>query len=260
MTNQLNMVQHEEFGKLEILMIDSKPYFPATECASVLGYSNPQKAVRDHCREDGCTNRSVIDKLGREQQKRYINEGNLYRLIVRSKLPAALRFEQWVFDEVLPSIRQHGAYVTDDQLDNLLRDPNLAFDLFCKLQAEREKRAALESKLEIQAPKVRYYDVILQCKNVVPVSLIAKDYGMSAVAFNRMLHDLGIQYKVGPAWLLYQKYCGNGYTASRTYYTVSGTAVLHTCWTMKGRLFLYDMLSYYGILPAMEALAASDSH
>lgn len=251
MTNQLNMVQHDEFGKLEILVIDNKPFFPATECAKILGYSNPHKAIADHCRS--LTKREVPhpQSPNRTIFVNFIPEGDLYRLIVRSKLPAAERFERWVFDEVLPSIREHGAYITEEQLDNLLRDPNLTFELFRKLKDEREKRTALECKLEIQAPKVRYYDIILQCKNAVPVSLIAKDYGMSAKAFNLLLHNLGIQYKVGPAWLLYQKYCGKGYTASRTYYTVAGTAVLHTCWTQKGRLFLYDTLACYGIYPSM---------
>lgn len=253
MTNQLNMVQHDEFGKLEILMIDDKPYFPATECATILGYSNPQKAIRDHCREDGCTIRSAIDRLGREQEKRYINEGNLYRLIARSKLPSAVNFERWVFEEVLPSIRKHGAYVTDDLLDDLLYNPDLASKLLQALQAEREKNTELELQVATQAPKVRYCDSILQCKNTVPVTLIAKDYGMSAVAFNRLLSDLGIQHKVGGAWVLYQKYTGKGYTQSNTYYTGNGYAVLHTCWTQKGRIFLYDTLAYYGFFPCIEA-------
>ena len=254
MTNQLNMVQHDKFGKMEILMVDDKPHFPATECATILGYSNPQKAIRDHCRKDGCTNRSVIDRLGREQEKRYINEGNLYRLIARSKLPVAVQFETWVFDEVLPSIRKHGAYLTDDTLHDLLSDPELAHDLFCKLQYEREKTTQLEIRLETQAPKVQYYNTILQSKNAIPITLIAKDYGLSAMAFNQLLFDLGIQHKIGGTWILYQRYADSGYTQSRTYYTGKGRAVLHTCWTQKGRLFLYDTLAEYGIFPSTFAV------
>lgn len=108
--NELKVFQNSEFGELGVMMIDGKEYFPAAQCARILGYSNPQKAVRDHCDEDGCTKRSVIDSLGRTQEMKFINEGNLYRLIVRSKLPAAKRFERWVFDEVLPEIRRTGGY------------------------------------------------------------------------------------------------------------------------------------------------------
>lgn len=252
MINNLKMVQHEEFGKLEILTIDGKPYFPATESAKILGYSDPYDAIKRHTK--GSVKHRVLT-LGGEQERKFIPEGDLYRLIARSKLPAAEQFERWVFDEVLPSIRKHGVYVTDDMLDNLVRDPDLAYNLFRKLQDERSKTAALEEHVERLTPKARYCDIILQCKNALPVSLIAKDYGMSAVAFNRLLHNLGIQHKIGGAWILYQRFAGKGYTKSHTYYTPGGTAVYHTCWTQKGRMFLFDVLAHYDILPTIEALA-----
>lgn len=107
--NELKVFQNSEFGELGVMMIDGKEYFPAAQCARVLGYSNPQKAVRDHCDEEGCTKRSVLTNSGTQEMK-FINEGNLYRLIIRSKLPAAKKFEHWVFDEVLPEIRRSGGY------------------------------------------------------------------------------------------------------------------------------------------------------
>lgn len=114
--NQINTFTHPIFGELQIVIENGREFFPATEVATVLGYANPQKAIRDHCKDDGCTIRSVIDALGRTQQKKFINEGNLYRLIVKSNLPTAERFERWVFDEVLPIIRRTGGYVADDDL------------------------------------------------------------------------------------------------------------------------------------------------
>ena len=108
--NEMQVFQNSEFGELGVLEIDGKPYFPATTCAKILGYSNPRKAILDHCKEDGVTKRDVIDSMGRTQYAKFITEGNLYRLITHSKLPAAERFEKWVFDEVLPSIRQTGSY------------------------------------------------------------------------------------------------------------------------------------------------------
>lgn len=252
MTDQLQVFKSEEFGSLEILTIEGNPYFPATECASVLGYSNPHKAVRDHCRTDGCTNRSVIDRLGRTQEKRYINEGNLYRLIVRSKLPAALRFENFVFDEILPTIRKHGAYLTDAVLEEAVRSQEFALELVEKLRSEKNKTAALSDKVEELAPKARYCDAILRSDDAVQVSLIARDYGMTAMAFNRLLHDLGIQFRIGKTWVLYKRLTGQGLTKSRTYHTPSGLALIHTCWTQKGRLFLYETLCETGIFPMME--------
>ena len=108
--NELKVFQNSEFGELGVMIIDGKEYFPATQCAKILGYADPFKAVKQHCVEDGWVKRPVIDSLGRTQEMKFINEGNLYRLIVRSKLPSAKKFERWVFDEVLPEIRRSGSY------------------------------------------------------------------------------------------------------------------------------------------------------
>ncbi len=117
----------EKFGKLEIYVDENKKeWFPATELATILGYKNPQEAIRKHCNINGCVNRSVIANTGfgnSTQQKKYINEGNLYRLIIKSKLPEAEKFEIWVFDEVLPMIRKTGMYMTDNIWQQLSVDP-----------------------------------------------------------------------------------------------------------------------------------------
>jgi prophage antirepressor-like protein len=253
---QPQMFYDSEFGALEVLLLDDKPFFPATECAEILGYKNPQKAIRDHCRwvnvsfthpdcgeaMIGSVTRTVIDRLGREQEKKYISEGDLYRLIIRSKLPSAERFERWVFDLVLPTIRKYGAFATSDTLDELLRNPKFAEVLINELAEERELNAALSLKAD-------YYDKVMVCNNLIPVSVIAKDYGMAAAPFNELLHDLGVQYKIGGCWLLYQKYADNGYTRTRTYYYGAADAAMHTCWTHKGRQFLHEFLSWYGIMP-----------
>jgi phage antirepressor YoqD-like protein len=121
----------------------------------------------------------------------------------------------------------------------MLRSSQFAEILLKKLYDEREKSAVLEQLAVELAPKALYCDMILQCRDAVPVSLIAKDYGMSATAFNRLLHQLGIQYRTGGTWLLYQKYSGWGYTQTRTYRVDEKISAIHTCWTQKGRLFLY---------------------
>ena len=247
--NQIQQFHNDEFGSIDILMIDGKAYFPATECAKVLGYNQPEHAIKRHCK--GCTFHTPLT-AGGVQKKKYIPEGDLYRLIIRSKLPAAERFEVWVFDEVLPTIRKHGAYATSDTLDELLRSPKFAEHLINRLEQERNRTAALEELTTVLAPKAAYCDFILQCKNTLPVSLIAKDYGMSAISFNALLYDFGIQYPVSGTWVLYQKYAGNGYTHTRTYRVGEKIAALHTCWTQRGRLFLYEFLRRYGILPLME--------
>lgn len=109
--NEIQVFNNATFGEIRIVMEDGKPLFCATDSAKALGYmANPQKAIRDHCKADGCTIRSVIDSMGRTQQVKFISEGNLYRLIAHSELASAEKFERWVFDEVLPTLRQTGSY------------------------------------------------------------------------------------------------------------------------------------------------------
>jgi len=105
--NNLQVFNHSEFGELKIFTLNGKEYFPATACAKVLGYTNPQKAIRDHCKG---VNESFTPTPGGKQKLKIIPEGDLYRLIARSNLPASEKFERWVFDEVIPSIRRTGTY------------------------------------------------------------------------------------------------------------------------------------------------------
>lgn len=150
-------------------------------------------------------------------------------------------------------------YATDELLDN----PDLLIEVATKLKEEREKNKALEEENaqktqiigELQ-PKASYYDLILQNNSLVAISVIGKDYGMSGTALNKKLHELGVQYLQGKTWLLYAKYQDKGYTFSKTqnYPKSDGTqgSKMHTYWTQKGRLFIYDLLKQEGILPIIE--------
>lgn len=109
MTNELQIFKNSSFGNLEVLTIERKQWFPAIKVAEILGYANPRKAIRDHSKEKGVTIRSVLSNGG-TQNKKFIDEGNLYRLITKSKLPQAEQFEEWVFDDVLPTLRKTGSY------------------------------------------------------------------------------------------------------------------------------------------------------
>lgn len=117
--NDLKVFNNSEFGELGVLIIDGQEWFPATQCARILGYSNPYDAILKHCKADGVVKREGVSYTTNQHgvttkqtvEIKYINEGNLYRLIVSSKLPQAEKFERWVFDEVLPSIRQNGGYL-----------------------------------------------------------------------------------------------------------------------------------------------------
>ena len=256
--NELQIFENKEFGKIRTVEINNEPYFVGKDVADILGYSNTRDALSKHIDdEDKLT--SQIATAGQNRNVIVINESGLYSLILSSKLPTAKKFKRWVTSEVLPSIRKHGMYATDE----LIANPDIAIAAFQALKEEREQRQLLQFECNKQKqiigelkPKADYTDIILQSKSLVTVTQIAKDYGMSGTAMNEMLHNYGVQYKQSGQWLLYSKYHNNGFTHSETVTIThsdgrTGT-VMNTKWTQKGRLFIYNLLKSYGILPVIE--------
>lgn len=255
--NEVQVFNNSEFGELEVLMIEGKPYFPASGCAKLLGYSNPRKAIIDHCRYVTKRDTPHPQNPSKTMELSFIPEGDLYRLIVRSKLPAADRFERWVFDEVLPTIGKHGAYMTPSKIKEVLLNPDTIINLASQLKSEMEKAAQLSAEniqqkqlIGEMKPKADYYDYILRNPALVNITQIAKDYGMTGFQMNKLLHELDVQYSLGGQWLLYRWYQGRGYTQSETNETSEG--VMHTKWTQKGRRFIYELLKEKNIIPIIE--------
>lgn len=252
----IQMFNNPEFGSVRTLQINNEPWFVGKDIAEVLGYAKPLNAIATHVDKDDSLKRGLADNLGRNQETILINESGLYSLILSSKLPRAKEFKRWVTSEVLPSIRSHGVYAVEE----VLKDPDLLINALQELKAERAKRTELERTTAIQQqqiaelkPKATYYDLILQNRSLVSITQIAKDYGMSGKTFNDILHELGVQYKLQGTWILYQKYADKGYTSSKTYLVNANRCEVHTYWTQKGRLFIYELLkTQKNILPMIE--------
>lgn len=256
--SELQIFNNAEFGSIRTLVINDEPYFVGEDVAEILRYTNPQKAIRDHIDEEDKTLNESFTVNGTKGI--LINEYGLYSLILSSKMLNAKKFKRWVTSEVLPTIRKQGVYAVDE----LLNDPDILIAALTKLKAESEKTNALIATVAVQnqqivemKPKASYYDVVLNCKDLVAISVIAKDYGWSANRMNKYLHDKDIQYKQGnKIWLLYQKYTEMGYTSTKThsYPGSDGTmhTKVHTYWTQQGRLFIYGLLKADGILPTMD--------
>lgn len=248
--SEVMLFRHEQFGEIRTLNIDGEPWFVGKDIALSLGYTNPAKALRDHVDSDDVTVNNSFTVNG--TQGKLINESGMYSLILSSKLPSAKSFKHWVTAEVLPSIHRNGAYLTAETLHKTMSDPRELAKLLNTLADEQEKRQKLEEENAFLTVKARYYDQILNSKNSVPVTQIAKDYGMSAVAFNKLLHELRIQFPIRNSWVLYAEYADKNYTQSKTYQIGEDKSVMHTCWTQAGRLFLYQFLKERGILPMCE--------
>ena len=243
-------LQEFNFNGQEVrtVMRNNTPYFIGKDVAEALGYRRPTKAIADHIDDEDKDEVPIQDSIGRSQMTPIINESGLYSLILKSNLDTAKRFKRWVTSEVLPSIRKRGLYATDELLNN----PDLLIQVATELKNEREQRLIAEQRINELQPKATYYDLVLQNKSLISVSKIAKDYGKSAQWLNSKLHELGVQYKQGGTWLLYQKYADKGYTQSTTHVIDEERNKLFTKWTQKGRLFIYELLKNQDVLPLIE--------
>ncbi len=258
---KLQVYENAELGSVRTVMLNEEVYFVGKDVVDILEYQNGSRDIKRHVDVEDRLKIMVFDG-NQDKETIVINESGLYSLILSSKMPKAKVFKRWVTSEVLPSIRKHGMYMVDD----LIKNPDLAIKAFLVLKEEREKNKTLSEMIAVQnqqivemKPKVSYYDVVLNCKDLISITKIAKDYGKSAIWLNSYLHDKGIQFKQGDIWLLYQGYAENGYTSTKThsYLGSDGTqhSKVHTYWTQKGRLFIYSLLKADGIIPIIERIS-----
>ena len=198
--SELKVFQNEEFGAVRTMTINGEPYFVGKDVADILGYSNTRDALSKHVDNEDKNTVAIHDGIQGNPNQVVINESGLYSLILSSKLPTAKRFKRWVTSEVLPSIRKHGVYAVDE----VLKDPDILITALQALKAEREANRSLHEQVAIKTqqiaelqPKASYYDLVLSCRDTLPISIIAKDYGWSAKKMNKFLHEQGVQYKLG---------------------------------------------------------------
>lgn len=270
-TNNMQIFEHDGFGKVRVIKKDNEPWFVGKDVCEYFGDKHYRRSLsRLDNDEKGVTQ---IDTLGGRQKMTIINEPGLYSILFsmyptkgnippeqyKNRVKQINSFKRWVTHEVLPSIRKYGMYATPQTTEDILNDPDIMIELLQKLKQERAEKENLQilntqkqEIIEVLTPKASYYDLILQSESTLNTTLIAKDYGYSTVKFNQLLSGLGVQYKTGGTWTLYQKYADKGYTQTKTYsYSEKGSAT-YTCWTQKGRIFLYDLLKTKSILPMIE--------
>lgn len=200
--NEMQVFQNSEFGELGVLEIEGKPWFPATACAKILGYANPRDAIGRHCVEDGVVKHDVIDNLGRTQSTKFITEGNLYRLITHSKLPAAERFEKWVFDEVLPSIRKTGGYGSQAALGHLVEQITQVTAALMQVASIMATASSESAVMEEPKRRKRATSIIdrldVEARKEVEAMICSGQYTYMEIA--QHLADCGIKISVTSVW------------------------------------------------------------
>lgn len=243
--NELTIYNNPDFGDIRAVEIGGEPWFVGKDVAVALGYSNPQKAVRDHVDDEDRTVNDSFTVNGTPVN--LINESGLYSLALSSKLPTAKTFKRWVTSEVIPSIRKHGGYLLGQEtMDN--EELLSRALLFAQSKIEDRDRQIAELK-----PDAEYCKEVLRSEGLLSTAEIAKDLGFrSAQKLNQILSDLHVQYKVNGSWVLYREYAELGLAKSKIFlygdkqYPKSNR---HLYWKQSGYRFIYDLLKENGYLP-----------
>lgn len=228
LVENLEVFENEEFGQVRAINIENEPWFVAKDIVKDLGYeinktTSYTKYINQYCSQEDIkkVNNSTAELFGMKDAGRkgeiLINEYALYDLVLDSPLPSAKKFKKWITHKVLPSIRKHGAYMTDNVLEQAISNPDFMIGLLTNLKEEKEKRRIAEDEniklseiIEEQKPKMEYLDEILNCTDAMLVTNIAFDYGLSARALNRILCEERVQRKVRNQYILYSEYMGKG--------------------------------------------------
>lgn len=254
--NDLQVFKNSEFGEIRTININNAPWFVAADVCRALEVANPRDALtRLDADEKGVVS---TDTPGGKQDLNAVNEPGLYSLVLGSRKPEAKAFKRWVTHEVIPAIRQAGAYMTPETIEKVLFSPDTIIHLAEQIKALQGENRALLAESEMQQqiidelkPKADYVDYILSTTDTMTVTQIAADYGMSAQRLNKILHEEHIQHKVNGQWILYREHMQKGYTKSRTFDFVRSNGQPdvnpNTEWTQKGRLFINDVLNGRGI-------------
>lgn len=250
MEQAIQIFSNPEFGSVRIVGDAENPRFCLADLCRILELPQVAKVVQRLDKDVLSTH--PLETAGGVQQMYFVNEDGLYDVILDSRKPEAKRFRKWVTSVVLPSIRKTGMYIDASR--------PISGDQLILIGQRMKELEAQNALLQVQnaelQPKADYCDVILQCKDLVITSVVAKDYGYSAKSFNKLLHELGIQFKQSGIWLLYQKYAAKGWTQTKTHNYPGADGEMHckahTYWTQKGRIELYHLLKRNGILPVIE--------
>lgn len=192
--NELKIFENEEFGSLRTMEIDGKIYFVAKDVAGILGYSNPRKAISDHVDEEdkGVTK---CDTLGGNQNLTIINESGLYSLVLYSKMPNAKKFKHWITADVLPSIRQYGAYLTPDTLEKAILNPDFIIQLATSLKEYQEENKNLKRENQTMLPKSQFYDELCDRNLLTNFRDTAKELKVKEKEFIKWLEDKKYIYR-----------------------------------------------------------------
>ena len=229
--DEIKIFNSEEFGKVRVTMIGDNPMFCLSDVCKILEIKNVSDC-KSRLKTDGVGSADITDRIGRKQTATFINESNLYKVIFQSRKESAERFTEWVTSEVLPAIRKHGMYATDNVIDKILNNPDWGIELLTKYKEERSAR--------VEAEKANA--ILMHVNKTYTMTEIAKEMGLkSATELNKMLAEKKVQYKVNGTWVMYSDYSNCGCEEIKQEVLDNGRVIYHRKITQIGRKFILDL-------------------
>ena len=231
--DNIQIFKNESFGEVRVAGTSEEPLFCLADVCKVLELGNPSQVKTRLCGEV-ITNEVIPDSLGRQQEMIFINEDGLYDVILDSRKPQAKTFRKWVTSEILPSIRKHGIYATDNVIDQLMNNPSFWYELLTKLKEERSARIEAEKQVA----------VLTHVNKTYTCTEVAKELGLkSAIELNNRLKELGVQYKVNQTWVPYTKYATLGWFDIKQEVADNGHIIYHRKITGIGRQGIINLIN-----------------
>lgn len=251
--SNIQIFRNPQFGEVRTATdANGEPLFCAKDVATVLGYSDTNDAISRHCKSGKKVFHPHTNGIGGVNMI-YIPERDVFRLIMRSNLPDAEQFQDWVCEDVLPSIRKHGAYMTPETLFQAIQNPDNLIQLLTALKNQQEQNALLQMQnkantqaIEAMKPKAEYFDTVLRSTSLIATDAIAAELGISAIKLNKFLCEMGIQRKVNGVYVLLGDLRDKGFVGYKTFprhgqVTGEPKTVKHMYWTEKGAFFVMDL-------------------
>lgn len=231
--DNIQIFKNEAFGEVRVAGTSEEPLFCLADICKVLELGNPSQVKTRLC-GGVITNEVIPDSIGRQQEMIFINEDGLYDVILDSRKPQAKTFRKWVTSEILPSIRKHGIYATDNVIDQILNNPDFGIELLTKLKEERSARIEAEKQVA----------VLTHVNKTYTCTEVAKELGLkSAIELNNRLKELGVQYKVNQTWVPYTKYATLGWFDIKQEVADNGHIIYHRKITGIGRQGIINLIN-----------------
>lgn len=255
--NSTQIFKNNQFGEVRVATNENnEPLFCLADVCKSVGLTNPSNVKSRLDANDveliDLHALSSTEGMGNSLAN-FVNESGFYDVLFQSSSPSVKPFRKWVTSEVLPSIRKHGAYATETTIDNIIENPDFGIKLLNKLKEEKAEKERLRliaqeqaNELQKSAPKVKYYDEVLNSTGLLTTNMIAATLGISSIKLNKILCDLKIQYKQSGTYFLYDKFKNKGYEKHEPYPYKDNNGEVRTrqqmYWKEKGKEFILNIV------------------